>query len=87
MVNSWLKHEDDLRAEGLRQGMEKGMEQGLRQGVIRALNCRLGAGARGLQPYIDGLHSTEQLETALDAILKTEDAESLARALAVLAKG
>ena len=79
MVNSWLKHEDDLRAEG--------RQLGLRQCVLRALDSRLGAGAVHLQPYIDGLHGTEQLETALDAILKTEDAESLARALAALATG
>lgn len=83
MVNSWLKHEDDLRAEGHQQGLE----QGLRQGVLRALDSRLGAGGAHLQPYLTGLHSTEQLETALDAILKTEDAEALARTLAALAKG
>mgnify|MGYP003383478961 CR=1 FL=1 len=83
MVNSWLKHEDDLRAEGWQQGLE----QGLRQGILRALDSRLGAGGMRLQPYIDSLHGTEQLETALDAILKAEDAEALARALAVLAKG
>ncbi len=79
VVNSWLKHEDDLRAEG--------RQQGLRQGVLRALDSRLGAGGAHLQPYLTGLHSTEQLETALDAILKTDDAEALARTLAALAKG
>jgi len=79
MVNSWLKHEDDLRAEG--------RQQGLRQGVLRALDSRLGAGGAHLQPYLAGLHSTQQLETALDAILKTDDAEALARTLAALAKG
>ncbi|MFI0608309.1 MAG: hypothetical protein ACH37Z_10540 [Anaerolineae bacterium] len=79
MVNSWLKHEDDLRAEG--------RQQGLRQGVLRALDGKLGADGRVLQPYIDSLHGTAQLENAMDAILKAEDAESLARALAALSTG
>ena len=83
MVNQWLKYEDSLRAEGRQQGLE----QGLRQGAVLALKSKFGEGCRELLPAIDSLHDARQLQAALDAVLKAEEPEDLARELAALALG
>lgn len=87
MVNSWLKHEEDLRAEGRQQGLEQGLERGLRQGAILALESKFGEYGRELLPAIDSLHDARQLQAALDAVLKAKGPEDLSRELAALAIG
>ena len=90
MVNSWLKHEEDLRAEGRQQGFEQGFEQGLAQGlrqvVVLALELNFDTASRELLlPALDNLHDARQLQAALDAVLKAHQPEDLARELAALA--
>ena len=83
MVNSWLKHEEDLRAEGRQQGLERG----LRQSTILALESKFGEYSRELLPAIDCLHDARQLQAALGAVLKAKGPEDLSRELAALAIG